>query len=70
LAPPCAFKRFYEGGRVSLTNNAAVITAKMNDMDPQAWLADVLARLPYMTASQVPDLLPWNWKSSEIRQAA
>ena len=31
---------------------------------------NVLSRLPDMTASQVPDLLPWNWKSSDIRQAA
>jgi transposase len=34
----------------------------MNDIYPQAWLADVLAKLPDMTATQVPDLLPWNWK--------
>ena len=40
-----------------------IVTAKMNDIDPQAWLADVLARLPDMTASQVPTLLPWNWKT-------
>jgi hypothetical protein len=46
------------------------VTAKMNDIDPQTWLADVLARLPDMTASQVPTLLPWNWKPSEVRQAA
>jgi len=39
-----------------------IVTAKMNDIDPQAWLADVLARLPGTTASRVPDLLPWNWQ--------
>ncbi|WP_299844985.1 IS66 family transposase [uncultured Jannaschia sp.] len=47
-----------------------IVTAKLNDIDPQAWLADVLGRLPNMTASQVPDLLPWNWRTSEHRQAA
>jgi len=47
-----------------------IVTAKMNDVDPQAWLADVLARLPGTTASRVPDLLPWNWKVSELRRAA
>jgi hypothetical protein len=57
------------GGRAAFMYSL-IVTAKMNDVDPQAWLADVLARLPDMTASQVPDLLPWNWKSSEIRQAA
>ena len=44
-----------------------IVTAKMNDIDPQAWLADVLARLPNTTASHVPDLLPWNWQPSERR---
>ena len=47
-----------------------IVTAKINDIDPQAWLADVLARLPNTTASHVPDLLPWNWKPSERRRAA
>ncbi len=42
----------------------------MNDIDPQAWLAEVLARLPDLTASQVPDLLPWNWKAREAAIAA
>jgi transposase len=36
----------------------------MNDVDPQAWLADVLARLPDHPANKVVDLLPWNWKAS------
>jgi transposase len=58
------------GGDRAAFMYSLIVTAKMNDIDPQAWLADVLARLPYMTASQVPDLLPWNWKSSDIRQAA
>ena len=47
-----------------------IVTAKLNDIDPQAWLAHVLGRLPDMTASQVPDLLPWNWRTAEHRQAA
>jgi transposase len=40
-----------------------IVTAKMNDVDPQAWLADVLAKLPATTPSHLPDLLPWNWKA-------
>ncbi|MFW5655619.1 MAG: transposase domain-containing protein, partial [Roseicyclus sp.] len=47
-----------------------IVTAKMNDIDPQAWLADVLARLPGATASRVPELLPWNWQDSKLKQAA
>jgi len=32
----------------------------MNDIDPQAWLADVLVRMPDMPLSRLPELLPWN----------
>jgi len=39
-----------------------IVTAKMNDTDPQAWLADVLARLPDIPISRVHELLPWHWK--------
>jgi transposase len=37
-------------------------TCKLNDVDPRAWLADALARLPDHPASRVADLLPWNWQ--------
>ena len=37
-------------------------TAKLNDIDPQSWLADVLARLPDYPARRIGDLLPWNWR--------
>ena len=48
-----------------------IVTAKLNDIDPQAWLADVLARLPDTRASQVPELLPWDWRrTSPNRKAA
>jgi transposase len=42
----------------------------MNDVDPQAWLADVLARLPDHPANKVDDLLPWNWRSARQQSAA
>ena len=41
-----------------------IITAKMNNIDPQAWLADVLKRLPDIPVSRVHELLPWNWKTA------
>jgi transposase len=43
----------------------------MNDVDPQAWLADVLARIAEMPKNRLHELLPWNWKAaSEINAAA
>ena len=42
-------------------------TAKLNDVDPQAWLADVLARIADHPASRLNELLPWEWKL--LRQA-
>ena len=48
-----------------------IVTAKMNDIDPQAWLADVLARIAEHPARDIDDLLPWNWlPRSAPRQAA
>jgi hypothetical protein len=35
----------------------------MNEIDPQAWLADVLARIAGHPAQQIDELLPWNWRS-------
>ena len=38
-----------------------ITTAKLNDVDPQAWLADVLARIANLPLSRLPELLPWEW---------
>lgn len=38
-----------------------IMTAKLNDLDPQAWLADVLSRLADTPISKLEQLLPWNW---------
>jgi hypothetical protein len=58
------------GGDRAAFMYSLIVTAKMNDVDPQAWLADVLAKLPGTTASRVPDLLPWNWSRTPQRMAA
>jgi transposase len=52
-----------EGGRRAAAIYTLIATAKLNDIDPQAWLADVLARLPDHPAKRVHDLLPWNWRT-------
>jgi transposase len=49
-----------------------IVTAKLNDVDPQAWLADVLARIAEHPAHRIDELLPWNWRprSTPRSQAA
>lgn len=46
-----------------------IMTAKLNDIDPQAWLADVLARIASTAQSRLNDLLPWHW-SPPLKAAA
>lgn len=58
------------GGERAAFMYSLIVTAKMNDVDPQAWLADVLARLPDIPVSRLPELLPWKWKRSPIAKAA
>lgn len=41
-----------------------IATAKLNDVDPLAWLADVLARIADHKISDLAALLPWNWRST------
>jgi hypothetical protein len=47
-----------------------IMTAKLNDIDPLAWLADVLARIAEMPHSRLPELLPWQWKELSQMKAA
>ncbi|WP_353005847.1 transposase domain-containing protein [Mesorhizobium sp. M0976] len=44
-------------------------TAKLNDVDPQAWLADVVARVADTSITRLEDLLPWNWSPLTITAA-
>ncbi len=54
------------GGRRAAIMYSLIITAKMNDIDPQAWLADVLARIAEHPARKIDELLPWNWKIRQV----
>jgi transposase len=49
------------GGQRAAALYSLIVTAKMNDIDPQAWLADVLARIATHPAHRLDELLPWNW---------
>ena len=59
-----------EGGRRAAAIYTLVETAKLNGVDGQAWLADVLARLPDHSVRRIAELLPWNWQPpSSVAQA-
>ena len=50
------------GGQRAAAMYSLVVSAKMNGVDPQAWLADVLARIAMHPVHRLDELLPWNWK--------
>jgi hypothetical protein len=54
------------GGQRAAAMYSLIVTAKMNGVDPQAWLADVLSRIASHPAHRLDELLPWNW----IRRAS
>lgn len=47
------------GGRAAAIAYTLIETAKLNGVDPQAWLADTLARIPDHKITRIDDLLPW-----------
>jgi len=51
------------GGRRAAAMYSLIVTCKMNDVDPHAWLADVLARIATHPAHRIDELLPWRWKA-------
>jgi transposase len=60
------------GGQRAAAVYSLITTAKMNNVDPQAWLADVLNRIAEHPARRIDELLPWNWQppTAAPRQAA
>jgi len=59
-----------EGGRRAAAIYTLIETAKLNSIDGQAWLADVLARLPDHPVRRIDELLPWNWQPHNLAKAA
>jgi transposase len=55
------------GGQRAAAMYSIIVTCKLNDVDPQAWLADVLARIADHPAHKLDELLPWNWRPPEQR---
>jgi transposase len=58
------------GGERAAVMYTLIQTARLNDVDPQAWLADVLARINDHNIQKLDELLPWNWKTAAAKLAA
>jgi len=58
------------GGERAAAMFTLIETAKLNNVDPQAWLADVLCRINDHPAARLNQLLPWHWKKSQAYPAA
>ena len=56
------------GGRAAAIAYTLIETARLNGVDPQAWLADVLERIPDYRINRIDELLPWNCATTEDRQ--
>jgi transposase len=57
------------GGDRAAAIYTLIATAKLNDIDPEAWLADVLRRINDHPAAKLDELLPWNWGKQAIPKA-
>ena len=58
-----------EGGRRAAIFYTLIGTARLNGVDPQAWLNDVIARIAEHPINRLDDLLPWTWASNQPRQS-
>src|SRR5204862_2133767 len=58
------------GGERAAVMYTLIQTARLNDVDPQAWLADVLARINEHNIQRLDNLLPLNWKITASKLAA
>ncbi len=57
------------GGHRAAAVYTLIETCKLNGVDPQAWLAYVLATLLDHPAKRIDELLPWHWKANQPAQA-
>ena len=53
------------GGERAADLYSLIVTAKLNDIDPQAWLADVLDQIAGIPQSRIHELLPWAWRERQ-----
>jgi hypothetical protein len=59
-----------KGGQRAAILYTLITTARLNGLDPEAWLADVIARIADHPARRIDQLLPWNWRDDQQQKAA
>jgi len=59
-----------QGGMRAAAMYSLIETAKLNGLNPEAYLTDVLARIADHPARRIAELLPWNWKPEPANLAA
>ena len=57
------------GGRAAAIAYTLIETARLNGVDPEAWLADTLARIPDHKITRVDELMPWRWQDGRWQGA-
>ncbi len=76
LRPLCLGRRSWlfagsdRGGVRAAVMYTLIGTAKLNDVDPQAWLADVLDRIADLPQTRLHEILPWNWEGEQQQALA
>jgi hypothetical protein len=55
------------GGERAAAMYSLIVTAKLNDVDARAWLADIIARIADHPVKRLDELLPWNWRDAQAR---
>jgi len=58
------------GGKSAAIAYTLIETAKLNNVDPQAWLTWVLELIADHKITRIDELLPWNWKPAVIEGTA
>ena len=58
------------GGERAADIYSLIVTAKLNDADPRAWLAHVLRTIADQPALRLDELLPWNYAKRAVKLAA
>lgn len=58
------------GGKAAAIAYTLIETAKLNGIDPQAWLSDILGRIADHKINKIDQLLPWNWAANQTEPAS